>query len=108
MARFDKKTGNLNKYIIKGSEISFINISNEISNSNPDDSLIYHEDNENIPLSEYTIQIKNALKDPTNPKIRKFCIKCKKNTIVTTLKLGDEILNICGVCKNEWKEGSNY
>ena len=107
MERFDEKTGNLNKYIIKGSEMSFISISNEISDSKPDDSLIYYEDNENNSLSKYKIQIKNALKDPTNTKIRKLCIKCKKNTMVVTLKLGDDILNICSKCENKWTEGSN-
>ena len=55
MERFDEKTGNLNNYIIKGSEMSFISISNEISDSKPDDSLIYYEDNENNSLSKYNI-----------------------------------------------------
>ena len=104
--RFDDKTGNLTEAIIKDNKLLFISSSKEIYETTPKETLIYYEDNNVNSFSKYKIQIKNALKDYTNPRIRKKCIKCKKETIVIPIQIGNDLLNICSICEENWIEMS--
>ena len=104
--RFDDKTGNLTEAIIKDNKLLFISSSKEIYETTPEETLIYYEDNNVNSFSKYKIQIKNALQDYTNPRIKKKCIKCKKETIVIPIQIGNNLLNICSICKENWIEMS--
>ena len=103
---FDEPTGNLTEAIIKDNKLLFISSSKEIYETTPEETLIYYEDNNVNSFSKYKIQIKNALKDYTNPRTRKKCIKCKKETIVIPIQIGNDLLNICSICEENWIEMS--
>ena len=64
-----------------------------------------YTNNKGINLVAYQALLKNAGKDPVNPKIKKKCKKCSNN-IVTQIRLGKDmkLINTCVKCNEQWLE----
>ena len=71
----------------------------------PNDTLRY-EDIKGTNLLVYKTILKNAGRDPVNPKVRKTCTGCG-NKIAKQVRLGDDmrLINVCTKCGKQWIEG---
>ena len=103
--KFDPKTGNLLEPITTGKNLKFASITGEIYNANPKDTLIYNEDINDTSLIQYNNLFKNILEDPTNPKKMKYCPECNKKQIVVMIRVKNDLINKCFICKKQWMEG---
>jgi len=107
MPMFCKLCNNLLSIITTADEFYFKCVKCQI-NYTPDkkDSLRY-EDTTGANLVIYKTILKNAGRDPVNPKVKKKCKKCK-NTIVKQVRLSNDLrlINVCIKCNNQWLEGS--
>lgn len=109
MVRFDEKTGNLMEMSSKGDKLIFVSASKEEYDARPEDTLLYYEDLLSTDsLVQHNTFLKNALKDPTNPRKRKKCPKCKKNELVVYIRLKNDLINVCSKCENQWIEGITH
>lgn len=70
--------------------------------SNIHDSLRY-DNSKDSNLAIYKTILKNAGKDPVNPKIIKKCISCS-NDILKQVRLGEDmrLINTCIACDKQW------
>lgn len=69
------------------------------------DTLRY-ENTKGTNLLIYKSILKNAGRDPVNPKVDKTCTSCNNN-IARQVRLGDDmrLINICTKCNKQWIEG---
>ena len=105
--KFDPKTGNLLVSSFQGNVLKFISITGESYDATEEDTLIYSEDINDTSLTQYENFFKNMIYDHTNPKEIKECPECKKNELVVTIRIRDDLINKCLSCKKQWIEGMN-
>ena len=105
--KFDTKTKNILKPIIQDNKLIFISITNEIYESDNDDTLIYSETLKESSFNQFENLIKNILIDPTNPKIIDYCNYCKNKQLIAMVEVKNDIINQCFKCKNQWIKGIN-
>lgn len=103
--KFDDKNNNLMEPSITNIKLRFISNTGELYDSTPEESLIYTKTNQDKSLAQYNTSIKNVLKDRTNPRKKKYCSSCKKDTMIVYIYIKNNMINTCPKCKNSWFEG---
>jgi DNA-directed RNA polymerase subunit M/transcription elongation factor TFIIS len=108
MPRFCEVCNNLLSVIATADAFSYKCIKCQRSYQPSHDDSLRYEDTKGTNLIVYKPILKNAGRDPVNPKVRKTCTKCK-NTVVRQVRLGDDmrLINICAneKCCKQWIEG---
>jgi DNA-directed RNA polymerase subunit M/transcription elongation factor TFIIS len=77
-----------------------------VEDSQSEDSLRYEEAS-GINFTSYGAILRNAGRDPVNPKVAKSCNKCGSK-IARQVRLGNEmrLINTCIKCGEQWLDGT--
>lgn len=106
MPRFCETCNNLLSVIATSDEFYFKCIKCQLTYRPSEDDSLRFESTKGTNLIVYKTILKNAGRDPVNPKVRKPCDGCA-STIVRQVRLGDDmrLINICINCDKQWIEG---